>query len=804
MSDKNDVKIDISGDVSGFSGATAEAEQELNRLKDAAQKTGSSLSDLAKNALPKVAEEVAAVSGVSSDLVMGVAALGAGFVAASLAGVALYQAMSQGREEMLAMNRAIAVSGGYAGQTQQDMLDLSRSVAEVGTVTVAQSKAVVTALVSSGRISSESIGEIARLAEDYAAVTGKNVDSIGADLVKLFADPAKGAAQLNEQMHFLTAAQLEHIESLQEMGRKGEAQLELSNRLKDALPEYARELTTLGLVWNGVQKSASSAWDKMLGVGREDTLGDKLKEAQEKAKDSWDWWKKIHDVDGQVAVYQAAVDEQNKNKKAKEAAAVAQENETKARGIIGQYSDSVKRSAVQQKIDDVNSYGPAGVEKIEALKKLQAEYDKIGAEKSPKKVADKISDYDRLIKTVREKIAVSALDAETDERLTESQKLKAKAISDLENGYSKMTSKQRESAMSLLDEAIANEKLARSQDAQRKGDLQISQYDREDKLALERVKRQSELAQMSERERVAKQAEYQAEDVYSQRHASIIKDYKDEIEVKNQLLQQLDEMAAKRKRDAVDGAVASYDQQRTFEFGWSRSFKKYQDDASNAAKTGEMVFTSATEAMADAGTKLAMRQKVNFNDIANSFVAMIIRMQMQQAAAAVVSGGGGFLGNLFGIISGSIGGAGSSIYNGSVQGNSDYVYDLHGGGLAGFGGSSNNLRDMSMFNSAPRFHSGSGGPIGLRSDEVPAVLLKGERVLNRQETADYGKGSSPIPIRIELINNGTPQKVDSAQPSIDVNGMVIRLITSDINSQGPISKTMETRFGLNRAAGSYA
>jgi hypothetical protein len=36
----------------------------------------------------------------------------------------------------------------------------------------------------------------------------------------------------------------------------------------------------------------------------------------------------------------------------------------------------------------------------------------------------------------------------------------------------------------------------------------------------------------------------------------------------------------------------------------------------------------------------------------------------------------------------------------------------------------------------------SGGWAGLRPDEVPTILQRGERVLNRREAASYGRGGS--------------------------------------------------------------
>ena len=42
------------------------------------------------------------------------------------------------------------------------------------------------------------------------------------------------------------------------------------------------------------------------------------------------------------------------------------------------------------------------------------------------------------------------------------------------------------------------------------------------------------------------------------------------------------------------------------------------------------------------------------------------------------------------------------------------------------------------FAGAPRMHSG--GWAGLKPDEVPAILQRGERVLSRREAAGYGRG----------------------------------------------------------------
>ena len=68
----------------------------------------------------------------------------------------------------------------------------------------------------------------------------------------------------------------------------------------------------------------------------------------------------------------------------------------------------------------------------------------------------------------------------------------------------------------------------------------------------------------------------------------------------------------------------------------------------------------------------------------------------------------------------------------------------HAGGIVG-GSAQMRAVPVMAFAGAPRMHSG--GFAGLRPDEVPAILQKGERVLSRRETAGYGAG--PVTINIQ-------------------------------------------------------
>ncbi|WP_099865919.1 phage tail tape measure C-terminal domain-containing protein [Pararhizobium haloflavum] len=73
---------------------------------------------------------------------------------------------------------------------------------------------------------------------------------------------------------------------------------------------------------------------------------------------------------------------------------------------------------------------------------------------------------------------------------------------------------------------------------------------------------------------------------------------------------------------------------------------------------------------------------------------------------------------------------------------------MHSGGIAGRDGTARMVPTLA-FAGAPRMHSG--GSVGLRHDEVPAILQRGERVLSRRETRDYGTASSTPAVNITIM-----------------------------------------------------
>lgn len=97
----------------------------------------------------------------------------------------------------------------------------------------------------------------------------------------------------------------------------------------------------------------------------------------------------------------------------------------------------------------------------------------------------------------------------------------------------------------------------------------------------------------------------------------------------------------------------------------------------------------------------------------------------------------------------------------------------HSGGMAGTG--PRRSLPAWMFAGAPRFHSG--GKVGLKPGEVPAVLQEGERVLNRQETAAYNQGAGT-----RIVNVIDPALVQDYMSSAAGERVILNVIERNAGS----------------------
>jgi lambda family phage tail tape measure protein len=231
--------------------------------------------------------------------------------------------------------------------------------------------------------------------------------------------------------------------------------------------------------------------------------------------------------------------------------------------------------------------------------------------------------------------------------------------------------------------------------------------------------------------------------------------------------------------------VAVQEEQRTFESGWSNAYTRYQDDATNAARLGEKVFTSAVDAMTEVSSKWATGQKVNFGQVAQSFAAMVLKMQLEESAAKLVSSGKRFF-------DGALSSAGSFV--------------------------------SSLF----KFESG-----GIMTDRGPLPLRKYSSggVANSPQLAMFGEGSVPeayvpvpsgkIPVELRGAGGSSSPVINvniqnaPSQPEVrtsrsaggEFNLEVIfgnfenRLASNMASGRGPVSSTLRSNFGIGPIPG---
>lgn len=260
--------------VHGFSFETASAKRELLVL---AHELSQGNFKRFGGSLLVLAEQTGAASLLFSGL--GAAALGAA------AGVGAFAvAVAIGAHETAALNNDLAVSGNYAGTTAGQFTAMARSIAESADVGIGKARDALQGLVQSGQIGPQVLGPAATAIVLLEKRTGASADEIVKDFAKMGDGVAKWAVEHNKALNFITGEQYAYIKGLEEQGKKEEAEVETLRLLTLHLNALPENLGSLGRAWKYVGEQASGAWEAMKGVGRAETLDDRISRLQEQLK----------------------------------------------------------------------------------------------------------------------------------------------------------------------------------------------------------------------------------------------------------------------------------------------------------------------------------------------------------------------------------------------------------------------------------------------------------------------------------------------------------------------------------------
>ncbi len=194
-----------------------------------------------------------------------------GLLAAAIGGVTA--AAYLGSKEQGEYNKALIMTGNYAGTSASGLGEMARQVSNTVGTTGAAAEVLAT-LAGKGDLASESFVAITQAALSMEEATGRAVGDTVAEFVRLGEDPVKASKALNEQYNYLTASVYSQIKALEEQGDHTGAVKLATEAYADAInqrtPKILENLGWIERAWDGVARAAKRAWDDAKSIGRQD------------------------------------------------------------------------------------------------------------------------------------------------------------------------------------------------------------------------------------------------------------------------------------------------------------------------------------------------------------------------------------------------------------------------------------------------------------------------------------------------------------------------------------------------------
>ncbi|EOH6331018.1 phage tail length tape measure family protein [Citrobacter koseri] len=227
-----------------------------------------------------------AIKGVSSYVMGLINPFTLAAAAVGVLGVAYYK----GTQEQDAFNKSLILTGNQVGKTSGQLADIAARAGVAANSTTGKAASALNLLVESGKVAGDSLERVTTAIVKTSEATGISTDKLVDDFNKIAADPVAAITKLNDQYHFLTLATYNQIKALQDEGNQQEAARVATEAYATTMQQRAADIQdNLGYLekaWNGLTGAAKGAWDAMLGVGREQSLEQRLADATKKANDA--------------------------------------------------------------------------------------------------------------------------------------------------------------------------------------------------------------------------------------------------------------------------------------------------------------------------------------------------------------------------------------------------------------------------------------------------------------------------------------------------------------------------------------
>ncbi|HHH7427073.1 TPA: phage tail length tape measure family protein, partial [Escherichia coli] len=162
----------------------------------------------------------------------------------------------------------------YAGVTAGQLWALSKNLSGNGITQHAMAGSLAQ-VVGSGAFHGNDIGMVAKAAAQMERSVGQSVSDTISQFKRLKDDPVSAAKALDDELHFLTATQLEQIRVLGEQGRTSDAariaMSALAEETGKRTSDIDNNLNALGSTLQTLSDWWKQFWDAAMNIGREDS-----------------------------------------------------------------------------------------------------------------------------------------------------------------------------------------------------------------------------------------------------------------------------------------------------------------------------------------------------------------------------------------------------------------------------------------------------------------------------------------------------------------------------------------------------
>ncbi|HBH5165107.1 TPA: phage tail tape measure protein [Escherichia coli] len=596
-----------------------------------------------------------------------------GGIAAAVYG--LGKAWYDGQKEGEEFNRQLSLTGHYAGVTAGQLWTLSRAISGNG-ITQHAAAGALAQVVGSGAFRGNDIGMVARAAAQMERSVGQSVSDTISQFKRLKDDPVNAAKALDNELHFLTATQLEQIRVLGEQGRSSDAARIAMSALAEETgrrtADIDNNLNALGSTLQTLSDWWKQFWDAAMNIGREDSLDAQIATLQEKVSRAkrlpWtasssqveydqqrlnELQEKKRQKDLQDAKEQAErnYQEQQKRRNA-ENAALNRMNETEAarhqreiaRINAMQYADQAVRDAAIQRENERYE---------KAIKKKTSENRNDEATRLLLQYSQQQAQVEGQIAAARQSAGLTA------EKMTEAHKqllALQQRISDLAG--KKLTADEK-SVLAHKDELIQALTLldAKQQELQKqtalndlkKKSIQLASQLAEEERAL-RQQHDLDIATtgMGDKQRQRYQTQFSLQQKYQQQLEQLERDSKQKGTYGSDEYRNAEQMLTDSLNRQLNENRRYWQEQELMQADWKngamRAFQNFTESADNAAGTAEQMFTAAFNSAGNALATFCTTGKLNFKSFTASLLSDLAKIMSQMAMMQAVKG----IGSAFG------------------------------------------------------------------------------------------------------------------------------------------------------------